>query len=406
MDKAFDLLLQGVNLFDGASDIDVAIQNGKIAAVEGNIPPQAAAEVLDFRGKLLIPGFVDSHTHLDKALTIRDEEADGLVDAVNLFRKYQNRIPKEKIAEDVKRRAARVLDMEIAHGSTCVKTHVLCDEVWGMESVYALDELRHEYAGRITLQLIVPWSEANAEELDRACRKGIVDYFAGYAHLCDDFRAELDGIFARGEKYGIPLDLHVNESDVGNIDEFLYIQQKTLELHMKGLVNCSHVTAMCAVDDETAKRGIELAARAGTNIITLPSCNMYLMGRHDRQPVRRGVTRVREFLQAGVNVAYASDNIRDPFRPFGNSDMLEEGLFTAQVLQCGTASKLAEILRMGTFRAARNAHLSGYGLTAGCTADLAVLDAETPHEAIVTRAQRLLVLKKGRVVSRNGVLTP
>ena len=129
---------------------------------------------------------------------------------------------------------------------------------------------------------------------------------------------------------------------------------------------------------------------------------MYLMGRNDHQPIRRGVTRVDELLRAGVNVSVASDNIRDPYRPFGNGDLLEEALFAAQVLQYGTRKQLEETLRMVTTRPARNALLSGYGLAEGCRADLVVIDALTAREAVISGAQRLYVFKEGRLTARNG----
>lgn len=405
----FDLVIQNCNLFNSRAEVehglDLAVSAGRVAAVGHDLAQAGAGRMVDGTDRLLIPGFVDPHTHLDKAMTIRDENADGLEDAISLFTSYQLRETRpEQVRADIRRRAARVLDMEIAAGTTCIRTHVLCDEVWGMESVYALNELRREYADRITMHLIVPWCESLAGPLDEACRAGMIDFFAGYAHIEADYRGELDGIFARVEKYGIFPDLHSDESDAGDLGEFIYIQEKGLAAGLNGKVNCSHVTAMCAAPEDETARAIGLAARLATNIITLPSCNMYLMGRHDRQPVRRGVTRVREFQEAGVNVAYGSDNIRDPFRPFGNGDMLEEGLFTAQVLQFGTAEKLARILHMGTYAAAKAAMLEDYGLTPGCAADLVLLDAPTPREALVGRCARALVLKRGKIVAENGRL--
>ncbi len=405
----YDMLIQNCNLFDRNGEtetgMDVAVAGGTIAAVGRGLPGDSAVQTVDGTGKLLIPGFIDPHVHLDKALTIADEEADGLADAITLFDYHQRTLTDPAaIRADVRRRAAQVLDMEIAAGATCVRSHVLCDETWGMESVYALDELRREYADRLEVHLIVPWCEALAGPLDEACRAGMVDFFAGYAHLEPDYRADVDGIFSRVEKYGILPDLHSDESDAGDLGEFIYIQEKGLAAGLTGKVNCSHVTAMCAAPDEEAAQAIDLAAKLQTNIITLPSCNMYLMGRNDHQPVRRGVTRVREFLEAGVNVAYGSDNIRDPFRPFGRGDMLEEGLFTAQVIQYGTAKKLAQVLYMGTYAAARAAQLDHYGLEPGCHADLVLLDAATPREALVTQCARTLVMKGGTVTARNGVL--
>jgi cytosine deaminase len=291
----FDLVIENCNLFNSRAEVecglDLAVSAGKVAAVGRGLARDGAGGIVDGTDKLLIPGFVDPHTHLDKALTIGDEEADGLEDAISLFTAYQYRETRpEQVRADIRRRAARVLDMEIAAGTTCIRTHVLCDDAWGMESVYVLDELRREYADRITMHLIVPWYGSLAGPLDEACRAGMIDFFAGYAHIEEDYRAELDGIFDRVEKYGILPDLHSNESDAGDLGEFLYIQEKGLAAGLNGKVNCSHVTAMCAASDGEAARAVELAARLETNIITLPSCNMYLMGRHDSSSLSAGAS--------------------------------------------------------------------------------------------------------------------
>lgn len=155
------------------------------------------------------------------------------------------------------------------------------------------------------------------------------------------------------------------------------------------------------MDDETAKRLITKVKKADLQIITLPSCNLYLMGRNDKQPIRRGITRVREFLEAGVNISYASDNIRDAFRPIGNGDMLEEGLLTAQVAQMATISELDTVFRMGTLNPARTLLLNDYGLGVGKQADLVIFDTDSVAETIVTQGTRNYVIKKGKVVAKN-----
>ena len=173
---------------------------------------------------------------------------------------------------------------------------------------------------------------------------------------------------------------------------------------MGNRVTCGLVTGMNAVPDDQAARDIALAAETGINIITLPSCNMYLMGRNDHQPIRRGITRVHEFLEAGVNIAYASDNIRDHFRPFGNGDMLEEALFTAQCVQYGTVRQLNRIFEMGTINPARNCLLSDYGLNEGCRADLVIFREPNAAQAIISQHPRTHVIKDGKLIAKDGAL--
>lgn len=399
-----DILIQHVNLFQGPQDASLAIQNGTIQKVfsSQDILPEGftADTVIDGAGRLLIPAFVDSHTHLDKTF-VNEKEAVNLLDAIEIFAEYQKKTPKAQIKKDMKKRAGKTLDMAIKNGTGTIKTNILARDAWGLEPLHAINELKEEYQDKITILNIMEYWPSLDRELRQAMKQGEVDFIAGYPTLSDDYRNDVDFIFDLALTYGLPVDLHVDESDEPNIDCFLYVLEKTIKNHMEGRVTCGHVTALNAVEDSLAKEAIAMAKEANVNITTLPSCNMFLMGRQDKEPVRRGVTRIREFLDAGVNISYASDNIRDPFRPFGNADMLEEALFCAQVIQYGTSDQLSKVLSMGTFHPAKNALLSDYGLEEGCQADLVLLDAPTPKEAIISQAAKLCYIKKGKIIFRH-----
>ena len=396
-----DLLIQNANLFDVGDGLDMAVSDGLIVKIGSHLAFQAD-QVIDAAGKLVIPGFVDSHTHLDKAFTVGEDDFATLEEARDVILARQADLPREKLIDDIKARSRQVLEREIAHGTCAIKSHVMVCPEWGMDSMYAINQLKEEYRGRIDLYNIVQWDEAYDREFDAAARAGQIDFIAGYPLFTPDPMGCIDKVFALAAKYGLPLDLHIDESDNPNIDCFLAVLRKTEEYGLQGRVTCGHVCALSAVDDNLARRAIDACAHAQVHVITLPSCNMYLMGRNDHQPIRRGVTRVDELLRAGVNVSVASDNIRDPYRPFGNGDLLEEALFAAQVLQYGTKAQLEEALRMVTVRPARNALLDGYGLAEGCRADLAVLDAPTAREAVISGAERLYGFKGGRLTARSG----
>ncbi len=401
--EKFDLVINNCNIFEGQSDIDIAISDGLIVAIGHRFEGCSA---IDAEGGLITPGFIDSHTHLDRVLMPKVGDVDGLEEAIKRAMKYQMNLRKDKIATDIKLRASKILDWQIASGSTGIKTHIAVDEYWGLESLYAINELKRNYMGLIDVKNITPWHISVDKDWRIAAKKGYIDFIAGYPGLlgADDYIEDVDFLFLLSQKYALPLDLHVNESDNADIRCFEYVLNKTIEMGMQGRVTCSHVTALSAVDDETAKRLIELTCLADVNVITLPSCNMYLMGRHDKQPIRRGITRVVDLMNAGVNVAYASDNIRDCFRPFGNGDMLEEGLFTAQVIQYGTESKLSKVMQMGTYNAAKNTLLGNYGLSIGCRADIVIHKENTPAQVIISQTPRTHVIKEGKIVAKNGVL--
>lgn len=396
-----EVLIRNANVFDVGKGLDIAVRDGKIVQIGPDLPMTAPTE-LRADNKLVVPGFVESHTHLDKSFTAVDEDTPNLQEAYGIFARYLAKIPPEGMVEDIKARSRRVLDWELASGASAVKSHVLVCPQWGMGSLQAINELKEEYRGRLDLYNITQWTPEYDREFRAAAKAGEIDFIAGYPLFTDDPMGNIDQVFALAEEYGLPLDLHIDERDEPDISCFLSVIEHTKRYHMEGRVTCGHVTALCAVEDEPAHRAICEAVEAGINIITLPSCNMFLMGRKDKQPIRRGVTRVDEFLKAGANVAVASDNVRDPYRPFGNGDLLEEALFAAQVLQYGTADQLDEVMRMITTRPARNTMIPDYGLAQGCRADLVILDAPTAKEAIISQSERLYVLKGGKIVVKDG----
>lgn len=390
------LLLRRVRLTARDGFFDVLIQGGEILAVESQIESTDAETVL-CEGKLLLPALIDCHTHLDKAFMKTSREAAGLMDAVKLTEEYQKSVPLQTVREDVLRRGGAVLEKEIENGTGLVRSHVSVDGIWGMEAFFGSCELRRRFSDRIDVQLSVPYREEFSGEWAEAARAGEIDFIAGYPSVTANPRVAVDELFDLAERFGLPLDLHVDESDEPNIACFRYILQKTLAAGMNNKVICSHVTALSAVSQEEADEAIALCLKAEVSVVSLPSCNMYLMGRADRGLVRRGVTRIDELERAGVNVAIASDNIRDPFRPFGNGDMLEEALFACQVLSRGTETQMNSVIDMVTKNAAAASGNRCADIKCGAPADLILLDADSVKQALIERAKPLLRIKGGTV---------
>ncbi|MEF9951617.1 MAG: amidohydrolase family protein [Clostridium sp.] len=408
--KQYDILIQNANVYEVGNDMDIAIKDGKIVAIEKSISKSKATKVIDATNKLVAPGFVDSHTHIDKALTLGDAEPGDLMAAIDAANKYVASVPKNKVYDDVIKRGRQVIEMAISNGTTAIKTNVFVNDKWGTEPLRAINDLKKQYKNYIDIYNATPFSDMGPlpadvlAEVEAAAAKGEVDFIAGYPSLTKDYKSTVDQIFAYAKKYNLPVDLHVDESDAPNIDCLKYVIDKTISEGMQGKVTVGHITALDAfgINDADAASVIAKAKEAKINVTTLTSCNMYLMGRDGNKPMRRGVTRVNELNKAGVNVSYASDNIRDPFRPFGNADMLEEALITAQVNQYGVRTDLNKVFKMGTYNPAANSLMKNYGMKVGCNADLVVFDAPSADEAIVSQSDKLYVLKNGKVVAENG----
>lgn len=431
--KKFDLLIKGGTVYEAGEGVDLGIKDG-IVAEQGSLSEDDAAEVIDASGKLVSPSFVDSHTHLDKAFQMEYEEyrekakelaaefmASDEVDygfpVCGGSERYLMSLIKEGKSEDeiktvIKERIARALDMAIVNGTCAIKTN----NTWGPLSVEVVNELKQEYAGKIDLYNIVPFTtETEAEdrcsmtfdqlEAIASDGSGSIDFIGGY--FDGDYGYEdIDAMFDFADKHGLPLDLHVLETDVPLLKPFDYILDKSLAYGVGDKLTCGHLTALDApgIDPAALEAVIRKSADAKVNVTALTSCNMYLMGRKAARPIRRGMTRLDLFLAANVNTCFASDNIRDAWRPYGNADMLQEAYISAHCLQYAFPEELEVIYRMATVNPAKNALRENYGTGIGCRADLVVLNAPSPDQALLDQAKRLYVIKDGKVVAKDGAL--
>ena len=401
-----NILIKNANLFEREGAFDIAVKDGKIAEIGKNI--QYKAPVIDAAGCFVSPGFVDSHMHLDKAYTLG--EGEDLKSAIRLSADYFKNIPPDRLAEDIYRRSRALADKALANGTTTIKTHLV---TYGrkdllLASIEATVQLAKDYRDRIEILNVTPWMAAAEKELTDAVKNGDINFLSANAQpeAKGSYEKRVYELFRAAADFNLPIDMHLDESDIPDVGALNLVLDETIRYKMGGRVTGGHITTISAqgMDETEAAKAIQKAKDAGINVITLPSSNLFLMGRSDKKPIRRGITRVHEFLEAGVNVAYASDNVRDHFRPFGNADMLEEGLLTAQVMQYGSQKELRTIYKMGTYNAAANCLLPNYGLNEGCYADLVILDAPSAEEAILSQSLKLYALKRGKIMAQNGKL--
>lgn len=410
----YDLLIKNGNVYPLNRVLDVGIRDGVITELKYGLEESEAEKVIDAANHTVSPGFCDSHMHIDKALTMDEDDTTDLLSACirsdNLTHESYAGWNMDDVVEEIVERSSKVLDMCIKHGTTAVKTHVLLNPDIGFAALKAMDILKEQYRDKITIKCIVPYYDYLKDDWIKAAEAGSIDFIGGYPNMTFDevkgtldytlaYKQTVDEVFSLAKEYNLPIDLHCDESDSTNIDCFNYIVAKTYEEGMQGRVTCGHVTGLSAkeMDEEYAAASIAWAAKARVNVTTQTSCNMYLM-----DIGRRGPTRVKQLLDCGVNVAVASDNIRDPFRPFGNGDMLEEGILTAQVNKFGTRAGLSKVAQMLTYYPAANMLLEDYGILPGCKADLVVLDAPDMPEALLSQVEKSYVVKSGMIVAEKG----
>ena len=388
--------------------MDLRLEGGKIAGIAPSAERVHArgAEAIDLEGRVAIPGFVDAHMHLDKGMvSARAVNRSGtLAEALRRMKEAK----KDFGFEDTRRRARRQIEMAIGNGTTAIRTHVDIDFTVGLVGIEALRALREQLQGAITLQLVaLPHGDlVSSRRFLRLFRRAIElsDLIGGIPRPGD--RKSLDRLFDLAREFDRDLDLHVDETDAPTPLAIRDVARKTMKVGFEGRVTVGHLCALSSLPPRGAQEMIARIRDAGINVITLPSTNLHLQGRADARSPRRGITRVKEMLAAGIPVAYASDNIRDGFNPFGNADMMEVGLLLAHGAQMGTPNELLTVLDMGTETAGRIFYRrQHYGLRAGHEADLVVLDTKDLGDAIVCRPTRRWVFKGGKLVARTSART-
>jgi len=393
----YDLLLKKARLLGSGEGLwDIGIRGDLIAEIDQNLGEEAE-KVFNLNGKLVIPAFVDVHTHLEKTLTAHliDNKSGTLDEAINNFQEFLIHVS----PEDIYKRARLATEMAIKQGTTALRSHITVDPLRGLDLLQPILELKKDLRDVLTIQVVAfpgidptGIKQSQLELLQAAVFQG-ADLIGGCPSLDPDHRRFTDLLFTLGKELDVDIDLHVDESDQPNVEALEYLADKTISEGYEGRVTAGHCCALSVVSDQWAERVIQKIKRARINIVTLPSCNLFLTG---------AITRVRSLMAAGVPVSYASDNIRDPFRPFGNGDLLEEALLTAQVTQRGTLGELEEILKMGTYNPAKVMCLEKYGLKSGCYADLIVLQAASPMEAIVSQAVKEMIFHRGQLIVTNS----
>jgi cytosine deaminase len=312
--------------------------------------------------------------------------------------------------DDMRERAETLLRMARRHGTLYVRAHVEVDPILGLSALEVALELRESLAGLMVLQVVAFPQEGiqkapGTEELLREALALGADALGGAPYVDPDPIAHLDTLFRLAMAAGVPLDLHADFSDEPPTDPpgltARHVAERAIAEGYVGRVVLGHATALAALPPAELQPLAERLARADVSVVTLPATDLYLGGRGDTHNVRRALTPVRALRQAGVNIAYASNNVRNAFTPFGNADPLEIGLLLMAGGQLASRSDVEAVFEMATVNAARAIGLTGYGVSVGNRANLVLLDATSTWEALVSQAEKVLVIADGRVAVEN-----
>ena len=405
-----DLLIKNANLPDGSAGVDIAIQSGRIAEVKAGIAGPAQ-ETIDAAGQLVSPPFVDAHFHMDATLSFglpRINRSGTLLEGIALWGELKPQLTFDALVE----RALAYCDWAVAKGLLAIRSHVdVCDP--RLLAVEALIEVKKRVAPYLDLQLVafpqdgVLRSPGAYDNLKRALDLG-VEVVGGIPHFertMTDGAESVKVLCELAAQRGLRVDMHCDETDdpmSRHIETLAYHAQR---LGLQGRVNGSHLTSMHSMDNYYVSKLIPLMAEAQVSAVANPLINITIQGRHDTYPKRRGMTRVPELLAAGVPVAFGHDCVMDPWYSLGSGDMLEVAHMGLHVAQMTSQEAIRSCFLAVTETPASILGLQGYGIAPGCHADLVLLQARDPVEAIRLRATRLAVIRRGRVIARTPAAT-
>ncbi|MDR3505392.1 MAG: amidohydrolase family protein [Acidocella sp.] len=400
-----DLIIRGATLPDGRTNIDIGIQGGKITAAEPNLAAEAG-QVIDATGRLVTPPFADAHVHMDSALSLglpRLNESGTLLEGIALWGELKPHLTVEAIYE----RAKKLCLWSIARGTLAIRSHVdICDD--RLLAVEALTKLRRDMRDYLDIQLVAFPQDGylrypnSAINLQRALDMG-VDVIGGIPHFertMEDGAESVKALMRIAADRGTRVDMHCDETDDPLSRHIETLAAETVRHGMQGRVAGSHLTSMHSMDNYYVSKLIPLIAEAGVGAIANPLINITLQGRHDTYPKRRGMTRVKELLAAGVNVAFGHDCVMDPWYSFGSHDMLEVASMGLHVGQLTSQADIKACFAAVTETPAKILGLQNYGIAPGCDANLVVLQAADAFEAIRISAERLYVIRRGHVIAK------
>ncbi len=398
----FDLVLRGGRIAGRDHElVDIGVRDGRIAAIgprrETNLD---SARDIQVDGRLLIPGFVETHIHLDKSCI-----SDRCTCHTGTLQEAIESVAAAKAAfteDDIYARGRRTLEKAIVQGTTRMRTHAEVDPRIGLKGFHAIKRLKRDYAWAVDIEICVFPQEGLLNDpgceqlLVEACESG-ADLIGGCPYTDSDPYGQIAKIFELAKRYDVDIDFHLDfdlDPSWMNLDE---VCRQTDSHGWGGSVTIGHVTKLSALDHASLETvGLKLAS-AGVAVTVLPATDLFLMARGVEHSVPRGVAPAHRLLDRGATCSLATNNVLNPFTPFGDCSLLRMANLYANIAQLGRPKKLQACMDMVTLLPAKLMNLRDYGIAVGNPADVVVLDCTDPASAVSELAQPLLAMKRGRI---------
>jgi cytosine/creatinine deaminase len=407
-----DILVKNVALWGAEGLRDVAIANGRFTRIAEGPTTLASTVTLDAEGRMAVPGFVEPHIHLDKALISERAPVNvsgTLTEAIEILWAIKRNYRVEEIAD----RASRVLAQALSNGILRLRTHVDVDPIGGARPAEGLIRARERFRDLMDIQIVAFPQEGivkspGTEALMRQVMKLGVDVVGGMPFneaSPRDSRRHIEIVFDIAKEFDADIDMHVDETDDPMARTLEVLAELTIKNGWQGRVTAGHTCALASYPRDYADHVIGRLREANIHMIANPATNLMLQGRLDDYPKRRGVTQVKELLAAGVNVACGQDCVHDTFYPFGQNDPLEIAFLLCHASQMSKPAEILTVMDMVTGNGAKALRVLDFHAAVGAVADLVVLDARDAREAFATRAPRRWVIRKGRLIAETSLET-
>ncbi|MBL1214223.1 MAG: amidohydrolase family protein [Ignavibacteriae bacterium] len=394
-------------IYRNDSAAEIMVEDGQITQIGTNLPK--GEEEIDLKGKLVMPPYVDPHLHLDYVYTLTELGQEGagsgtLFEAIELWPKFKETLT----VESVKRLAMKGIKDEVSQGVQHIRTHIDVTDP-NFTALKAMLEMKEELKDIVDIQIVAFPQEGmymykgGRDLVEEALKMG-ADIVGGIPHYepAREFgEKSVHDIVELALKYDKLIDVHCDETDDPH-SRFLELLNALVYMEDYGSRStASHTCSFGSADDSYAFRMMDIFKKSNLNFISCPTENAYLQGRQDTYPKRRGLTRVKEFIESGINVAFAQDSINDPWYPMGNGNMmniLDNGIHLAQIMSPEEVETNFDLI---TYNGARCLNIQdSYGLEVGKQANFIVLDESSVYEAIRKRVDVLASVRNGNFLFR------
>lgn len=399
---ALDLILREMRLpHSAASDplVDIGVQDGRIAAIAPNLQSEAR-ETVQGKGRLVCAGFVETHIHLDKSCLFNRCDCET-TRFPHLAMERVSAIKPDITVEDVTQRASRTLEMCVLHGCTRMRTHVEVDPRIGLRFFEGVKALIDSYAWAIDVEICVMPQEGltnnpGTDELMVAALRNGAKVVGAAPNYDSDRAAQIRRVFEMAREFDVDIDMHLDSGTSGADLDTRLVCDLTEQFGWGGRVAIGHVTKLSTMPPAEVDAVARRMADAGVALTVLPATDLYLGGRHKDADVPRSVVDANRLVAAGVVCSLSSNNIQNPFTPFGDGQLIRQANLYANIIQRGNDADVRAMWGMITDDSARILRQQDYGIAVGAPADLVVVDAPDEVAALRGIAPVLAAFKRGR----------